>query len=227
MRLKSRTKWLPHGFQLLLPQIGMKEPISGSFTDVVEAFSRIVDKNPDLAEKHGWPTNRTDQEDWIDERESHRMVAHGWLNFVDLEGASPTQKKTSSKPFASVASAAGKAKTALAIYRDLFGPDGKVVAKEEAERRAAICVECPKNDTAGGLKKYFVEKAAAEIMGVFGMLKDLDVTTSLDNKLGTCEACSCPMRAKVHVSNEILKNNLKPDQIAKLDKNCWIPAAIA
>ena len=196
--------------------------------DVVNAFNRIVQKNPALAQKHGWPTNREDQENWIDEREARRMVAHSWLNFVEIEGEVPVQKKTSSPGlFRSAANAAGKAKTALAIYRDLFGPEGKVVAKEESERRAAVCVKCPKNDTAGGLAKYFLKEAAHEIMAVAGMLKDMDVTTSQDAKLGVCQACDCPMIAKVHVSNEILKKNIKPDQIAKLDPSCWIPEAIA
>lgn len=228
MRLKSRTKFLPHGFQLLLPEIGMKAPLSGSFTEMVDAFARIVEKNPALAEKQGWPRNRQDQEDWLDDREARRMAAHGWTNFIDMEDAtSPTQKKTTMGWFRNAANAAGNIKTALAVYRDLLGPDGKVVAKEESERRAAICIACPKNDTAGGLTKYFLKEAAREIMLVAGMLKDMDVTTSQDKKLGVCEVCECPMVAKVHVVNEVLKKHITQDQLSKFPPNCWIPGAVA
>ena len=226
MRLKSRDKWVPHGFQILLPEIGMKEPITGSFNAVVNAFARIVEKNPALAEKKGWPKDRQSQEDWIDEREAQRMAAHGWMNFVEMEGQPPTiQKKTSL--VARVGSVAAGVKTALAIYRDLFGPDGKVVAKEEAERRAAVCVACPQNDVAGGLRKYFVKEAAREIMMVAGMLKDMNATTSLDAKLGVCQSCQCPLGAKVFIEAHVLKKNLKPEQISKLDPNCWIRPLVA
>lgn len=226
MRLKSREKWVPHGFQILLPEIGMKEPITGSFNAVVNAFARIVEKNPALAEKKGWPKDRQSQEDWIDEREAQRMAAHGWLNFVEMEGQPPTiQKKTSL--VARVGSVAVGVKTAAAIYADLFGPDGKIVSKEEAERRAAVCVQCPEHDTSGGLKKYLVDKAAKEIMGVFSMLKSKDATTSLDDKLGVCKVCECPMRAKIFIEAHVLKKNLKPEQISKLDPNCWIRPLVA
>lgn len=226
MRLKSREKWPPHGFTLLLPEIGMKSPLTGSFNEMVDAFSRIVQKNPALAQKHNWPTYREAQEDWLDEREAQRMVAHGWFNFVIMEGSPPSfQKKTSL--VARVGNVAGAAKTALAIYSDLFGPGGDVVAKEEAERRAAICVKCPKHDAVGGLKKYFIKAAANELMAVFAMLKSKDITTSLDDQLGVCQVCECPMRAKVFIEAHVLKKHLKPDQIAKLDSKCWIPPAIA
>jgi len=227
MRLKSRTKFPAGGFHVLVPEAGMKAPFAGSFNEAVQFLYNFRRKNPALVQKNGWSLDIHDIEEDVDLYNAQRMVAAGYLNFVDIEGEIPVQKKTSSGLFRSVANAAAKAKTALAIYRDLFGPEGKVVAKEEAERRAAICVKCPQNDIAGGLTKYFLKEAAHEIMAVAGMLKDMDVTTSQDSKLGVCQACDCPMIAKVHVSNEILKKNIKPDQIAKLDPSCWIPEAIA
>lgn len=228
MRLKSREKFVPGGFQVLIPQAGMKKPFSGSFSEAVRFLHSFRSKNPALVEKNGWSLDIAQIEADVDLYNSQRMVAAGYLNFVELEGEVPGEKKKSlAVSFRSVRNAVAKAKTAAAIYSDLFGPDGKVVAKEEAERRAAICVECPRHDTTGGLAKYLVKEAAAEIMAVFGILKNKDVTTSLDDKLGVCEICECPMRAKVHVSNEILKKHIKPDQIAKLHEKCWIPAAIA
>jgi len=212
---------------VLIPEAGMKAPFAGSFNEAVQFLHNFRRKNPALVQKNGWSLDIHDIERDVDLYNSQRMVAAGYLNFVDLEDDVPIQKKTSSGLFRSVANAAAKAKTALAIYRDLFGQDGKVVAKEESERRAAVCVKCPQNDVAGGLTKYFLKEAAHEIMAVAGMLKDMDVTTSQDAKLGVCQACECPLVAKLHISNEILKKNIKPDQVAKLDPGCWIPAAIA
>ena len=219
MRLKSRTKFPPHGFQILLPEIGMKAPTAGSFNEVVDAFARIVAKNPAIAEKQGWPTHRSDQENWIDEREAKRMVAHGWLNFVDLEGESPPTRVGGVRR--STPGAVAAAVSGLAIYRELFSGNSKPVEHAEAERRAAVCVECPLNKQ-GGLKEWFVEHVAKGITELYGIMSDLDLTTSMDKELGTCVACSCPTRAKVHVDLAIIKRNTKPEVLAKLDPKCWI-----
>ena len=227
MKLKSRDKWIPGAFQMIHPEAGQKKPWTGGFNEIVRLEMDFRSRNPAIVEKNGWSLDPDDIANDVDAYNAQRMVAAGYFNFVDLEGVTPSQKKTSTGLFKNAANAVANVKTAVAIYRDLFGPDGKVVAKEEAERRAAICILCPKNDTAGGLKKYFVKEAARELMGVFGMLKDMDVTTSHDDKLGVCEACECPMVAKVHVSNEILKKHIKPDQVDKLHQDCWIPEAIA
>ncbi len=231
MRLKSRLKFVPKGFQLNLPELGMRKPLNGSFNQMADAFSNIVAKNPALAQKQGWPTNRVDQENWLDERECKRMIAHGWgEQFVDFDADTPIQKKTitgTNRLFKSAASVVGKVKTAAAIYADLFGPEGKVVDKAEAERRAKICVACPALDRTSGLKGYFVQEAARELMGLFSLLKSKDVTTSLDDQLGICRACSCPMRAKVFITGEVLRENIPAEDIAKLDPGCWIPGEIS
>lgn len=234
MRLKSRTRWVPGGFQVLIPQAGMKKPFSGSFSDAVRFLYSFRSKNHALVEKHGWSLDISDIERDVELYNAQRMVAAGYLNFVELEGEAAVQKKILQEPigktgrlFQNVGNAVGKVKTALAIYRDLFGPEGKVVAKEEAERRASICSVCPRNDLAGGLTKYFLKEAASEIMMVAGMLKKRNVSTSLDDKLGVCQICLCPLGAKIHVESEILKKHIKSDEIAKLPSNCWIPPAVA
>jgi len=37
-----------------------------------------------------------------------------------------------------------------------------------------------------------------------------------------CEACLCPMKAKVHVPIHHIKKHMKPEVQAKLDLRCWI-----
>jgi len=226
MRLKSRTKFPAGGFQVLVVEAGMKAPFSGSFSEAVQFLYNFRRKNPALVQKHGWSTNIQDIEEDVDRYNAQRMVAAGYLNFVDIEGEAPIQKKTSSGLFRSVGAAAAKAKTALAIYTDMFGSSGTTVPLDEAERRASVCAACQMNDTEGGLKDYFVTAAAKEIMSVFGMLRDLDLKTSLDEKLGVCKGCKCPMKAKVWVDNAILKKNLSREDVAKLDPGCWIPTAM-
>jgi hypothetical protein len=99
----------------------------------------------------------------------------------------------------------------------------KPVDKAEAERRAAICVVCPVHRK-GNLKDWFLAYVAKGLTELYGIMHDLDMTTSLDKELGKCDACDCPMRAKVHVALLTIDKHLKPEQRAKLHPQCWIIA---
>lgn len=224
-RLRSRTKWPPGEFQILLPEIGMKRPIKGSFSEVVNAFAKIVEANPALADKHGWPRDREGQENWLDEREAHRLIANGYLNFVDLEGDPPKAGRAGVRPPASAAAVAGNAKTALSIYKDLFGGE-RPVERDLAEARAKVCAVCPLNDISKSLTHYFTEKLAKSLTSLWGMMNDLSLNTSQDAALGVCQACECPMRAKVHVPLKVLDTHMTRDQFDKLDPACWIRAEV-
>jgi len=91
------------------------------------------------------------------------------------------------------------------------GSKGGLSSQEEAERRASICVNCPHNKPNkehSRLRRYsdnFVQWA----IGSFRK-------TSLDDKLFSCDVCSCPLRAKVHVSMSIVKESLTEEEVAKL-----------
>ena len=66
----------------------------------------------------------------------------------------------------------------------------KYANKEEAEKRAAVCVQCPYNvfpDKDGFIK--WTDEIAYHALG--------DRTTELDDHLGNCAICSCPMRVKI------------------------------
>jgi hypothetical protein len=226
-RLKSRTKHPPYDFQLLLPEIGMKEPITGSFDDILAAFRRVIQKNPGHAQRFGWPLDPKEQANFLDEREAQRCLAHGWTEFVDFGGTgpSPIPAPTVKKNWREVAAAVvSGGKSALFAYNSMFGPGGKPVARELAEQRAAVCLACPQNDTEGGLLSYFTESAARGIMGIMGALRDLDVRTSVNDKLGVCKACLCPLQAKVFVPADSIQKHLPANLWPTLSREplCWI-----
>ncbi len=224
MRLKSRLKFVPKGFQLLLPEIGMAKALNGSFNQMVDAFANIVAKNPALAQKQGWPTNRVDQENWLDERECRRMIAHGWADqFVNFEAESPPIQLGGMRRSGQggAVAAASKTLTGLAIYKELFSGESNPVDPEEAERRAAICVKCPLNHQ-GSLYELFVQSVAKGITELYGVLNDKNLKTSRDKELGTCAACSCPVRAKVHCDLETILRHTKPLTLTALHSECWI-----
>ena len=89
-----------------------------------------------------------------------------------------------------------------------------LVPQEEAERRAAICAECPHNRgeevsfCVGCWSAKFV-KDAAEALSTR--------RTSLDHKLDTCSLCSCSLKMKVHVRKEAMQ-----DKQITWPANCWM-----
>jgi hypothetical protein len=224
MRLKSRDRFVPYGPQLMLAEIGMKKPITGTFNDVVRAFSQIVAKNPALAQKQGWPTDLVEQENWIERRECLRLIAGGYEKFVEMEGVSPPSRlggmSRNSQRGDVVAAKASPTLTGAAIWKDML-QGSKPVARDEAERRAAICVDCPQNKK-GSFKDWFVASVAKGLTELVAMMNSQNLTTSRDKELGTCAACSCPMAAKVWVPLEVIKKHMPSGDVAKLDPRCWI-----
>ncbi len=210
----------------MLPEIGMSKAVKGTFSSVVGEFSKIVAKNPALAQKHGWPTNRVDQENWIDQRECHRLLAGGYTKFIEMESALPPPRlgEANRSKKGGIAAGVKSIVAGVGVWIDLFGPDGKVVSKEEAERRAAICAACPENNTKTSLKTLFIEAAAATIQKQYELLHEMNLRTSKDAELGVCKACLCPTKSKVWVDMSHIKAHMSAEVEAKLDASCWIRA---
>lgn len=117
--------------------------------------------------------------------------------------------------------------TGIKVYIDMFGETGRPVDVAEAERRAGICVVCPKNEK-GDLAAFFTEKAAAGIMEILAIAKTLDFRTSHDERLGVCSVCKCPLKAKIHAKLEHILKRTDPEILAQLREvpNCWIVAGL-
>lgn len=222
-RLKSRTLFPPNGFQMTFPQAGQKGNFIGSFSEVVTQTMNFLRKNPALVAKHGWPTEIHAVEAWVDEENARRMLAHGWVSFVQ---EAPVEKKTSAQSanrqslFRSALNVAAAVKSAAIAYKDLFS-NGPVPA-EFAEKRAATCVNCPLNDTEHSIADHFKEAMAAEVMSLIQMTRDMNMSTSLDDQLGVCTSCGCPLKAKVHVRIEKVIAGVKPEIVEALPDYCWI-----
>lgn len=97
----------------------------------------------------------------------------------------------------------------------------KTVPQEEAERRAAICVACPRNlfysKPCGGNCPELEEI----VVGIVGGAK-----TSLDGKLEACSACGCVLRAAVWVPIPQLSSTEDADFIEKAPETCWKRAGL-
>jgi len=225
--MKSRTKWPPHGFQVLHAETGMKEPFSGSFQEAVDFEFNFRKRNPALAQQNGWTLDVGEIEQYVDQYNAARMISGGWYDFVDTDPLPQpevfgfTQKKTL---VGAVADRLKGARAASGTIQEMFGNEG-VVDRNVAESRAAICVSCPGNDRKKTLYNWFVTSIASQIEKAYELLRGINITTSLDEQLGVCEACECPMKLKVNAKISHIRNHMPkdvPDKLRGKNQNCWI-----
>lgn len=88
---------------------------------------------------------------------------------------------------------------------------GSYVSAKESARRASICIQCPHNILSEDKGLIAWQDSIA-----YHSLKDHK--TPFDKKLGTCEVCSCPLKAKVHLGGNL---GLKEEVRKKLPDYCW------
>lgn len=88
-----------------------------------------------------------------------------------------------------------------------------LVPPEEAERRARICANCPKN-----LHGMCTSCAGNEFQDIFQWFIRRGRRTSVDSVLDTCYTCGCLLKAKVHVDISVLETLEKHSY----PENCWL-----
>lgn len=129
-------------------------------------------------------------------------------------------QSSSHLPSKVVAAAANikKAAEGAAVPIDWFRNGGVPVSRELAEKRASICVKCPKNVSGS----WFVETGAGIIKEILEMRKDITLETSYDSGLKSCDVCQCLMRLKCHTPLQFILKNTKKETLEEFPKNCWI-----
>jgi hypothetical protein len=202
-------------------------PLASTFQSTVDLIIQHRLKNQSITRKHNLSTN------WSEVANELEAFTRQRLGIADESPPKQRPAQPIREPQAVaggieglLASTGRKLKavvTGIKVYIDTFGETGRPVGASESERRAAICATCPKNEK-GNWTTFFTEEAAASIMGVFAILKDLDLKTSKDQELGVCSACLCPLKQKVHVKLEHILKHTDEATIAKLREapHCWI-----
>lgn len=223
-RLKSLTAHPPGGFQYIQPETGMAKPFAGSFSSVVNQVVSLRKANKYLAEKHGWALDRAGVEYDVEQQNVARMVAHGWYDFIAQEAPAyvpPAYDGVKKKPGSAVGAGVKRVAAGVGVLLDWLGSGGKPVDQAVAERRAAVCATCPKND-GGDWKAYFTGKVADKIRTQLEMKNDLQLKTSLDSQLTVCSACDCPLPLKVHTPLVHVLAHTNEEVKQRFDPRCWV-----
>lgn len=211
----SYTQIPNKGWMFRQPQMNwsVQNPVSKTLDEVTDEVIRLRQKNPAITAQHSLATDFDTVKAEVYEFNRLRL------------GAPPSSppKFMPQHPMAAggVVGHAGRTVAGLKLMAQWLGAGLKPVPKELAEKRASICVECPKNQK-GDLWQRLDAIAARDLRALIEKKNQMALKTSYDDKLQTCVLCDCWNQLKVHVPlQHILKNT--PDEVTStLPNACWI-----
>ena len=135
---------------------------------------------------------------------------HAWVcaKYPDICKIPPTSAEKTSFSVADV-------KAFLDAVREIGIKKGGTafVPQEEADRRAAICIQCPHNKKIPGCY-------GCESIGKFVVLAIGNRASKWSDKLRQCAICGCSTEAKVHVSKEVILQTQAKDYV--FPAWCWL-----
>jgi hypothetical protein len=177
--------------------------------------------NPAITEKHKLATDYST----IKQELTAFNQARGALPQTPQVAPTFFSQNSSRLPQRVVAAAANirRAAQGTAVVLDWLTSGGKPVAQELAEKRAKVCVACPKN-VAGD---WYTTAPAELIRATLSARSDLKLETPYDDKLQSCEVCRCLLKLKVFCPLDHILKGTNPEIMAEFPKNCWIPCESA
>jgi len=199
-------------------------PISSTLSQTVELIRKMRLKNPAIVAKFKLSTNP--------EAIKAEVVRYNRkLNGLPEE-ATPLPFSAPHSRFAGAArDAVGGSMTNLkraaqgaAVVLEWLGSGATPVAQELAEKRATICVACPKNQEGS----WFTEGPAALIKKSVETWKsvtgktDFEFKTAQGDALKSCDVCKCLMPLKVFVPLNHILEKTNAEVMAEFPANCWI-----
>ena len=228
LRLKNRNQGIPNGFMYLQRQTNWRSweaqpPTMWDF----KLLCREIQKHRQLNPRFGLSTDMNSIATEVDMVNAARIAAIPGTESYLINDAPfappnpPVLPSDPSGPLAAVGANLVKMASGVGVLYDWLGSGGQPVDNTVAETRAQICVACPKNGK-GDLTKFFTVPAANLIMKQLEQRKDLNLSTTVDDKLGICEACGCVNKLKVHVPIEFILAKMSEQVRSDLDKSCWV-----
>lgn len=210
----NRHEFPNGGWSFRQPQTNWTNPMGMvGFDASVKAIIQHRKSNKAITIKHQLST---DYNTVADELEKYTRLRLG----IPLPQPSFFQPSSSRLPSRVIAAAADikRAAQGTSVVLDWLTSGGPPVEQSLADKRAAICVECPRN-----VKGAWYTVAPAELIkSTLESRKDLKLITPNDAALKSCDVCKCLMRLKVWVPLDYIVRNTKPEIMGEFPPNCWI-----
>lgn len=207
----------PNGWKFFQAATGWSAPtpVSSTFDQTVDLIIKHRLMNKAITAKHNLSTDFAEVAD--------ELMAYTRKRLGIQEDA-PVPKQVAPRiglgqRVAAVGAAVAKIGVGIGTVTECV--QGNPVDRALAESRAKICSVCPENGQ-GDFTRWFTVPLSEAIRKAESKLKEQKLETSLDDKLQVCEACSCPIKLKVHCSLKTIKSHMIPETQKELHKDCWI-----
>lgn len=225
-RLKTRHRPLPGGIGYSDPRTRYQAAPFTSFDQTCQEVLASRIGNPAFTKRYSLSTDINVIQEEVETYLAKVAHDHRWADFYITADANmappipadPAIKKNITAPAVLVA-----AKTIL----DMMGAEGPV-DQELAEKRAAVCVECPKHEK-GTWESLFTIPVARVVRGMIGTIHGAKLRTTQDDNLRTCGVCKCPNLTKIWARLDHIKAHIPSEDFEQLppsvehpDFKCWI-----
>lgn len=221
-RLKSRVHQCVGGFQFVQPEIRWESlkvlGRSPSWERLVNALIEARRANPHHLAKHHWSLDPAVVADEVDAYNAQRMVELGHTKYLMGERGERAPK---SLPLNRLTSRAGNVAAGSEVLVEWLASGAEAVPANRSGQRAETCISCPANQT-GDLMSFFTRPVSEAIRMALNLKRDWQLKTEVDDQLGVCEICDCPLKLKVHLPIEKIKDRIPDSVRSRLPANCWI-----
>jgi len=210
----SHTQTPPGGWIFYQPQSNwwIPNPVSLTFGQAVQAIIKHRMANPAMVLKNNLSTDVASVERELDTYTRIRLK----IPMASSPKMMPRQHSLSQ--VAGAAAGIKRAAQGTGVVVDWLMSGGPPVDQGTADKRASICVNCPKN-----VEGSWYTVAPAEIIrSTLSARSDLKFQTPHDDKLKSCDVCKCLMRLKVWVPLHFIKDRTPQEVMAEFPSNCWI-----
>lgn len=227
-QLKDRNKQIPGGYRFLVAETNWDSTkvlyAMPSLRVITDALIQHRLGNPYLMRKYNWSTDPVVVENEVANFNAQICFANGWKDFITSDQPIPTPSPPSTPQGGRVvrfAASLKKTSSGIKLVTDWLGDGLQPVAKELAEKRAAVCVACPLNQE-GNFWQKIDAIAAHKVKTLVAIKSDMEIKTPYDSQLKSCQACDCWNELKVQTPLDLILKNSSPEVMARLDKSCWV-----
>lgn len=235
-RLKNRQLQIPGGYRFFVPPLKWSPPPYMSIDAIARNVINLLNANPQAQAKLQWDLSIEGMSMRIEEYNAQMCLQLGHPQFVVAEGGQPDappflgHQSPNQNPGALQAAAASIKKiwSGIRTINEWVDAGAPSVPADKSTARAAVCVACPKNGQ-GDFSSWFTKPAAEGIRRLLERTKDKNLVTPHDDKLNVCNICLCPMRLKVHMPIEVIRNGTDDETVTGLRQApaCWIVRELA
>ena len=224
--LKNPQLAIPGGFNFYVPQTKWQPAPFSSLDSITNQLIAHRKGRPDLVAQNNWSLDPAVVLQEVTQYQVAVCVRNGWNDYL-LGGSEGTSFFPPTPP----PSLRQKARNVVAGVETLVAWDedgAPTVPQQLANRRAAICTGgddpakgCPMNGK-GGLESYFTVPVANAIRTQLERKRSMKLETPMDDMLGVCTACDCPLSLKVWMPLENILKKMTQQSQAALSPQCWI-----